>query len=47
MALKMERAARGLVWVAMAAAMSLLCDAPVNAGPGPAAAASEFKVAVE
>jgi zinc protease len=44
MALKMERAARGLVWATIVA-VALCCGVEAQAGPGPAA--SEFKVAVE
>src|SRR5580704_13905144 len=46
MALKMERAARGLVWAMIVSATALWGGVTAEAGPGPAAA-SEFKVAVE
>jgi zinc protease len=46
MAFRIGRALRRLAFVVIPAAMTFLCEAPVNAGPGPAAA-SEFKVPVE
>jgi zinc protease len=46
MALRIQRAARGLVWPMIVALAALCCGVTAQAGPGPAAA-SEFKVAVE